>query len=286
MKYYPDAKYRRQQQSPTRKITTTAVAQLNTEQLGRPHRPQLQRLRRSSSAATPTASTKTYPADLFPDRCHGRRRRIIQKNYMRNFVRQLHQHALADHDAQRARRLCPQALLSTTTRARLLPSRWACRSRIDTAGYLPMFPNISTGGYVTLGNGDHRKNAFMTYSLTGEYHQESRAPHTIKAGWEGRMIRVNSHEYRNTAGIITVSPRLSRRDQPKHRQFHSRKRLRFAPARHGRQRQPDPELQRCRLPEFLSRVICPGRYSRFRRLTSIWACAMTSIRRARTVTIA
>ena len=70
---------------------------------------------------------------------------------------------------------------------------------LDTAGYLPIFPLVSTSGYVTLGNQDNRRNAFMSYSALASL-TKIKGSHTIKGGWEGRIIRVNNHEYRDTSG--------------------------------------------------------------------------------------
>jgi hypothetical protein len=130
--------------------------------------------------------------------------RIVQQNYMKNFV--------GDY----TKTISPTAVLS----ARLgfarslyiynnqgvgfLASSLGLPKALDTAGYLPNFPVISPGGYQSLGGGDHRKNAFMTYtgmsSLT-----KIKGAHTFKVGWEGRIIRVNNHEYRNTSGTFSFS---------------------------------------------------------------------------------
>ncbi len=70
---------------------------------------------------------------------------------------------------------------------------------LDTAGYLPIFPLVTTTGYTNLGNQDNRRNAFMTYTSLASL-TKIRGPHTMKIGWEGRLIRVNNHEYRDTSG--------------------------------------------------------------------------------------
>ena len=70
---------------------------------------------------------------------------------------------------------------------------------IATAGYLSYFPLVTTSGYSSLGNQDDRHNAFMTYSAVASV-TKIMGTHTIKAGWDGRMIRVNDHEYRDTSG--------------------------------------------------------------------------------------
>ena len=201
------------------------------------------------------------PAVLFPTAITVAEGRIIQKDYMRNFV------------GSYTNTLSPTTVLNVRAGfARSLyyyynqglgfqASSLGLPAAIDTGGYLAMFPNISTSGYVSLGNSDHRKNAFMTYSLLAGI-TSVKGPHTIKYGWEGRMIRVNGHEYRSTSGSYSFTAALPR-DQPEYRQCHGRQRLCLAAAGHGEQRQPDSELQRCLHAEFLSCDIPAGRYSRF-----------------------
>jgi hypothetical protein len=70
---------------------------------------------------------------------------------------------------------------------------------LDTAGGLTMFPRFTIGGYATLGNQDNRYNAFMTYTAAGSL-TRIQGSHTLKAGYEGRMIRVNNRESRATSG--------------------------------------------------------------------------------------
>ena len=139
------------------------------------------------------------PASLFPKEIGIAEGVIEQKNYMRN--------AVADYTYT----LSPSTVLSARvgfSRALYLyqngglgfqASSLGLPKALDTAGYLPIFPLVTTGGYSTLGNQDNRRNAFMTYTALASITKVS-GPHTIKAGWEGRIIRVNNHEYRDTSG--------------------------------------------------------------------------------------
>lgn len=72
-------------------------------------------------------------------------------------------------------------------------------SALDTAGGLAMFPRVTASGYTNLGNTDNRYNAFMTYTLAGSVSKVI-GGHTIKAGYDGRLIRVNNKESRSTSG--------------------------------------------------------------------------------------
>jgi hypothetical protein len=84
---------------------------------------------------------------------------------------------------------------------------------LDTAGGLPMFPRISSSGYTTLGNQDNRYNAFMTYSLAGSVTRIS-GGHTFKAGYDGRLIRVNNRESRATSGDFSFSAAFTQGPNP------------------------------------------------------------------------
>ena len=59
-----------------------------------------------------------------------------------------------------------------------------------------MFPRFGVGGMVTLGGNDHRYNAFMSYTAAASLTKAS-GNHMLKAGFEGRMLRVNVWEARS-----------------------------------------------------------------------------------------
>ncbi len=153
------------------------------------------------------------PASLFPKDIGIAEGVINQKNYMRN--------AVIDY----TNTLSPTTILSARlgfARALYLyingglgfnVSSLGLPKELDTAGYLPMFPMVSTGGYVTLGNQDNRRNAFMTYSALASL-TKIKGPHTIKMGWEGRMIRVNNHEYRDTSGNYSFGANFTQGPNP------------------------------------------------------------------------
>ena len=84
---------------------------------------------------------------------------------------------------------------------------------LDTAGGLPMFPQITASGYTTLGNQDNRYNAFMTYTLAGSI-SKVRGAHTLKAGYDGRLIRVNNRESRSTSGAFSFTAGFTQGPNP------------------------------------------------------------------------
>ncbi len=84
---------------------------------------------------------------------------------------------------------------------------------LNTAGGLSMFPRVAASGYTTLGNQDNRYNAFMTYTLAGSM-MKMRGAHTLKAGYEGRLIRVNNRESRATSGDFAFSAGFTQGPNP------------------------------------------------------------------------
>jgi hypothetical protein len=84
-----------------------------------------------------------------------------------------------------------------------IPSSLGLPRAIDTAVDRMMFPAFSASGYASLGGGDHRWNPFMTYSALANL-TKIRGAHTMKFGFEGRMIRVNVWEAR-AAGTFSFS---------------------------------------------------------------------------------
>ena len=121
-----------------------------------------------------------------------------------------------------------------------------------------MFPRFGVGGMVTLGGNDHRYNAFMSYTAAAGL-TKVRGAHALKAGFEGRMLRVNVWEARS-AGTFNFRTNETQGPSPDHRQQHRRLRLRVVPARHGAaERRADPELEERRGQQLLLGRLRPGR---------------------------
>ena len=76
------------------------------------------------------------------------------------------------------------------------PSSLGLPTSIDENVDRLMFPRFGVGGVVTLGGNDHRYNAFMSYTAAANL-TKVRGDHALKAGFEGRMLRVNVWEARS-----------------------------------------------------------------------------------------
>jgi hypothetical protein len=84
-----------------------------------------------------------------------------------------------------------------------LPSSLGLPASIDSAVDQQMFPAFGAAGYQSLGGGDHRRSAFMSYNLIGSL-TKILGNHTVKFGYEGRMYRANIWEARS-AGTFNFS---------------------------------------------------------------------------------
>jgi len=79
-----------------------------------------------------------------------------------------------------------------------VPSSLGLPTYIDNAVDFMQFPGFSVSDYRGLGGGDHRRNAFMTYTgVVGLI--KTAGKHTFKTGVDMRMMRVNVFEGRNAS---------------------------------------------------------------------------------------
>lgn len=78
------------------------------------------------------------------------------------------------------------------------PSALGLPGYIDTAVDFLAFPAFSATDYRGLGGGDHRRNAFMTYTAVANL-TKSLGRHTLKVGTDIRLLRVNVNEGRNAS---------------------------------------------------------------------------------------
>ncbi|HET8548493.1 MAG TPA: hypothetical protein VFL57_10835, partial [Bryobacteraceae bacterium] len=93
-----------------------------------------------------------------------------------------------------------------------LPSQLGLPKAIDGAVDRQMFPGFSVSGYKSLGGGDHRWNPFMTYSAVAGIVKVI-GGHSVKFGFEGRLIRVNVWEARD-AGSFSFSAGFTQGPNP------------------------------------------------------------------------
>ena len=92
------------------------------------------------------------------------------------------------------------------------PSSLGLPAAIDSVVDRQMFPRFGASGYVSLGGNDHRYSSFNTYTLLSNL-STIKGNHTIKAGWEGRLLRVNVWEARS-AGTFNFSAGFTQGPNP------------------------------------------------------------------------
>jgi hypothetical protein len=92
------------------------------------------------------------------------------------------------------------------------PSSLGLPADMDRVVDREMFPRFAASGYANLGGSDHRWNAFMTYTGLANL-TKIVGNHTLKVGYEGRMIRVNVWEAR-AAGTFGFSRNFTQGPDP------------------------------------------------------------------------
>ncbi|MCC6540113.1 MAG: TonB-dependent receptor [Bryobacterales bacterium] len=92
------------------------------------------------------------------------------------------------------------------------PSSLGLPAAVDSVVDRQMFPRIGASGFVNLGGNDHRFSTFNTYTLLSNL-STIKGNHTLKAGWEGRMIRVNVWEARS-AGTFNFAAGFTQGPNP------------------------------------------------------------------------
>ncbi|MCC6367178.1 MAG: TonB-dependent receptor [Bryobacterales bacterium] len=92
------------------------------------------------------------------------------------------------------------------------PSSLGLPGGIDSAVDRQMFPRFGAAGYVNLGGSDHRYSTFNTFTLLSNL-SVVKGNHTVKFGWEGRVIRVNVWEARS-AGTFNFNAGFTQGPNP------------------------------------------------------------------------
>jgi hypothetical protein len=93
-----------------------------------------------------------------------------------------------------------------------VPSSLGLPKSLDSAVDRLMFPAFSVSTEVSLGGGDHRQSGFNNYGLAGSFTKLT-GKHTIKSGYEGRMLRINVWEAR-AAGTFNFTAAMTQGPNP------------------------------------------------------------------------
>jgi hypothetical protein len=93
-----------------------------------------------------------------------------------------------------------------------VPSSLGLPKSLDAAVDRLMFPAFAVSTEAGLGGGDHRQSGFNNYGLAGSVTKLT-GKHTLKAGYEGRMLRINVWEAR-AAGTFNFTAGMTQGPNP------------------------------------------------------------------------
>jgi hypothetical protein len=140
--------------------------------------------------------TWSSPASFFPEDIAIAEGRVIEENNAHNVVID-YSRTLSSTTLFSARLGFARTLFVFDNQGLgFVPSSLGLPTSIDNNVDRLMFPRFGVSGMVTLGGNDHRYNAFNSYPLSASLSQV-RGEHSLKAGFEGRMLRVNVWEARS-----------------------------------------------------------------------------------------
>jgi hypothetical protein len=155
---------------------------------------------------------ESVPLRAFPDDLTIAEGRVIEENRVHNFVAEYNQ-PLSRSTLLTARIGFARTLFVFDNQGLgFRPSSLGLPASIDTAADRMMFPAFGASNYVSLGGNDHRYNAFMSYPLLVSL-TKTTPRHTLKTGFDGRMIRVNVWEAR-AAGTFNFSAAFTQGPNP------------------------------------------------------------------------
>jgi hypothetical protein len=155
---------------------------------------------------------ESIPLQAFPDDLTIAEGRVIEENHVHNVVMEYNQ--TFNRSTLLTARLGFARTLFVFNNQGLgfKPSSLGLPASIDAAVDRMMFPAFGATNYTSLGGNDHRYNAFMSYPLLVSLTKTS-SRHTLKAGLDARMIRVNVWEAR-AAGTFNFSPGMTQGPNP------------------------------------------------------------------------
>jgi carboxypeptidase family protein/TonB-dependent receptor-like protein len=140
--------------------------------------------------------TLSVPATFFPDDIAIAEGRVSEQNLAHNFVGD-YSRTISNTTVLSARLGFARTLFIFDNQGLgFRPSSLGLPASIDDNVDRLMFPRFGVSGQVGLGGNDHRYNAFMSYTANASL-TKVRGDHTMKVGFEGRMLRVNVWEARS-----------------------------------------------------------------------------------------
>jgi hypothetical protein len=147
--------------------------------------------------------TQDVPPEQFPHEIEDAEPRVNQENHAHGVVAD-YTNTLSGKTIVNGRMGFSRTLFVYANQSLgFLPSSLGFPKSLDTAMDRDVFPGVTTSGFASLGGSDHRRSAFMSYSSLLSVTRVA-GPHTLKFGYEGRMIRSNVWEARDSAFGFTA----------------------------------------------------------------------------------
>jgi hypothetical protein len=156
-------------------------------------------------------NVEDVPAITFPDEIAVAEGRVIEENHVHNFVAE-YNHSFSNSLLTARIGFARTLYVFNNQGLGFTPSSLGLPASIDAAVDREMFPRFGASGFVNLGGNDHRFNAFMSYPVLLGYTRTT-TKHTLKAGFDGRMLRVNVWEAR-AAGTFGFSAGMTQGPNP------------------------------------------------------------------------
>ncbi len=156
--------------------------------------------------------TEDVPLKAFSESLTIAEGRIIQENRARNFVAEYTNTLNASMVLTGRVGFARTLFVFSNQGLGFLPSSLGLPAAIDSVVDRQMFPAVGVSGMTSLGGGDHRFNAFMSYPFVATLTQV-RGSHNLKYGGEVRLIRVNVWEARN-AGQFNFNAGMTQGPNP------------------------------------------------------------------------
>ncbi|MBM3812764.1 MAG: TonB-dependent receptor [Acidimicrobiia bacterium] len=153
------------------------------------------------------------PAILFPGDITIAEGRIINEDRNHHAVAE-HNYALSPSSVLTSRLGFSRTLFPFINQGiGFLPSSLGLPKVIDNYTDQVMFPRFEAAGYASLGHRDHRRSTSNTFSASSSLAQ-TRGPHTLKFGFEGRLFRSNTRELRSPSGEFRFNAAFTQGPNP------------------------------------------------------------------------
>jgi hypothetical protein len=143
------------------------------------------------------------PPQLFPGETGVAEGRINLNDWGQNFVLDYSDHVWGQHILNARIAFARNRFLFENQALGFSPTSLGFPADIEANVDRPMFPAFSVTDVQALGGGDHRSSGFNNYNASLSL-SRSVGRHFLKAGYEGRMLRINVWEAR-AAGSYTFS---------------------------------------------------------------------------------